>query len=82
MTVFEYLGRQPTEAVYFYFRDTPVEWDARLKAHLVQVAASQRSEALRQSSASQAGSLSLTASWMLRPLQGRGTLGAVLHNPL
>jgi len=65
------------EAVYFYFRDTPVEWDARLKAHLVQVAASQRREALRQSSAS--GSLSLTASWMLRPLQGRGTLGAVLH---
>ena len=65
------------EAVYFYLGDTPVEWDARLKGHLVQIAAKQSREALLRSSAS--GPMSLTASWLLRPLQGRGTLGAVLH---
>ena len=33
------------ETVYYYFRDTPVTWDARLKAHLVQIAALQSREA-------------------------------------
>ncbi len=64
------------EAIYFYFRDTPVAWDARLKAHLVQIAALQGKEALLRRSTRP---LSLTASWLLRPMQGRGTLGAVLH---
>ena len=43
------------EAVYFYLGDTPVEWDARLKGHLVQIAAKQSREALLRSSASGPG---------------------------
>ena len=65
------------EAVYFYYRDALVEWDARLKAHLVQVAAVQSRDTLLGSSASAA--LPLSASWLLRPLQGRNMLGSVLR---
>ena len=61
------------EAVYFYFRGTPVMWDTRLKAHLVQRAALHGKEALLRSAATRP--LSLTASWLLRPMQGRSTLG-------
>jgi len=49
-------------------------WDTRLKAHLVQRAALHGKEALLRSAATRP--LSLTASW---PMQGRSTLGAVLH---
>jgi len=66
------------EAVYFYYKDTPVQWDVRLKAHLGQLAASRCREALLH--ASEAAPMSLTASWLLRPRQGRSTLGSALRS--
>jgi hypothetical protein len=73
------------EAVHFLFKGKWVEWDTSLREDLAQKAAEQcLSRALRPKRG-QAGqeavppTLHLTASWLLRPDQGRSTLGPVLE---
>jgi hypothetical protein len=72
------------EAVYFSYRGAWVEWDARVREELVQRAAEQCVTRILRPKRGRAGeeasppTLSLTASWLLRPNQGRSTLGKVL----
>jgi len=73
------------EVVYFYLKGSPVEWDARLREHLIQVAAAQSMALVGRPTKRKDGtvtpaSISLTADWLLRPEQGRSTLGAVLRS--
>ena len=72
------------EAVYFSFKEAWVEWDARVREELVQRAAERCVTRILRPKRGRAGAeatpptLPLTASWMLRPNQGRSTLGKVL----
>ena len=73
------------EAVYFYFKDSPIEWDARLREHLTQVAASLSMALIGKPTRRRDGTVTpahvpLSAAWLLRPDQGRSTLGAALHS--
>ena len=72
------------EAVYFYHQGAPMEWDAKLKDSLTQVAAAQDALRIRKPTRRKDGSVtpapvSLCAEWLLRPNQGRNTLGEVLR---
>ena len=75
---------QDPDAVYFLLKETWVEWDARLREDLVQRAAEQCVTRILRPKRGRAGAeaspptLPLTASWLLRPNQGRNTLGKVL----
>jgi len=71
------------EAVYFYLKGVPVEWDARLREHLTQVAASQSMALIGKPTRRRDGTVTpahipLSTAWLLRPDQGRSTLGAAL----
>jgi ribonuclease HI len=76
---------QDPEAVYFLVKETWVEWDARAREDLVQRAAEQCVTRILRPKRGRAGAeaspptLPLTASWLLRPNQGRSTLGKVLE---
>ena len=76
---------QDPEAVYFLLKETWVEWDARVREDLVQRAAEQCVTSILRPKRGRAGAeasppaLPLTASWLLRPNQGRSTLGKVLR---
>ncbi len=73
-----------SEAVYLNLKGTWVEWNTRVREDLVQRAAGQYVASILQPKRGRAGSaasppsLPLTASWLLRPNQGRSTLGKVL----
>ena len=75
---------QDPEAVHFCLRETWVEWDTRVRDDLVQRTAEQCVANILQPKRGRAGAepsppaLPLTASWLLRPDQGRSTLGKVL----
>jgi ribonuclease HI len=75
---------QDPDAVYFLLKETWVEWDARVREDLIQRAAEQCVARILQPKRGRAGAeaapptLPLTASWLLRPNQGRSTLGKVL----
>ena len=75
---------QDPDAVYFLLKETWVEWDAWVREDLVQRAAEQCVARILQPKRGRAGAeaapptLPLTASWLLRPDQGRSTLGKVL----
>ena len=75
---------QDPEAVHFCLRETWVEWDTRVRDDLVQRTAEQCVTNILQPKRGRAGAepsppaLPLTASWLLRPDQGRSTLGKVL----
>jgi ribonuclease HI len=72
------------EAVHFRYMEAWVEWDARVREDLVQRAAEQcvtralRPKRVRGGGEASPPTLPLTASWLLRPNQGRSTLGKVL----
>jgi ribonuclease HI len=72
------------EAVYFLYKEAWVEWDARVREDLVQRAAERCVTRMLRPKRERAGeeasppTLPLTASWLLRPNQGRSTLGKVL----
>jgi len=72
------------EAVHFMYRETWVEWDKKVREDLVQRAAELclnrmlRPKRGRAGTAASPPALPLTAAWMLRPNQGRDTLGKVL----
>ena len=73
------------EAAHFLFKEKWIEWDARVRESLVQRAAMQsvtfvlrRAERLQRTETG-AQALPLTATWLLRPEQGRETLGRVLE---
>ena len=73
------------EAVYFYLKGSLVEWDARLREHLTQVAASKCMTMIGRPTRRRDGTVTpahvpLSAEWLLRPDQGRSTLGTVLHH--
>jgi hypothetical protein len=69
------------EAVYFVYKRAWVEWDARVREDLVQRAAERSVTRTLRPKRGQAGEEALpptlppTASWLLRPNQGRSTLG-------
>ena len=73
------------EAVYFYYKGAPIQWDARLREELVQRAAAQcmrrtlQPGRRRTGQEGEAPALPLTAAWMLRPGQGRRLLGKALE---
>jgi hypothetical protein len=73
------------EAVCFLHKETWVEWDARVRQHLVQRAAKRcvarllRPRRGRMGAEALPPTLTLTAAWMLRPNQGRSMLGQVLE---
>ena len=73
------------EAVHFLHKTKWVEWDARVREDLVQRAATQYvARAIRrreERSGAEAGTpaLPFTTEWLLRPDQGRETLGRVLE---
>ena len=75
---------QDPEVVYFLHKEMWVEWDARLREDLVQRAAKccvarlLRPRRGRRGAEASPPTLTLTAAWMLRPNQGRSTLGQVL----
>ena len=75
---------QDPEAVYFLYREAWVEWDARVREDLVQRAAKRcvtrilRPKRGRTEVEASPPMLPITAAWMLRPNQGRSTLGQVL----
>ena len=75
---------QDPEAVYFLYREAWVEWDARVRENVVQRAAGRCINRILKPKCGRAGveasppTLPLTAAWMLRPDQGRSTLGEVL----
>ena len=71
------------EAVYFYHKGAPVEWDSQLRDHLVQVAADVNLQRIGREQRRRDGSVApahipLSTAWLLRPDQGRSTLGGVL----
>ena len=74
------------EAVYFRFKESLVQWDARLRRELVQRAAKRCMEKMLRPRRGQEGhnavaaatSLPLTATWLLREGQGRRLLGKAL----
>ncbi len=72
------------EAVHFLFKGKWVEWDQSLREALTQKAAEQCLSRVLRPKRRRGGqevvppALPLTASWMLRPDQGRSTLGQVL----
>jgi len=72
------------EAVHFLFKGKWVEWDMSFREDLTQKAAEQclsrilRPKRRRGGQEAAPPALPLTASWMLRPDQGRSTLGQVL----
>jgi len=72
------------DAVHFSYKEVWVEWDARVRDELVQRAAERCVTRTLRSKRGRAGveasppTLPLTASWLLRPNQGRSTLGKVL----
>ena len=80
------------QAVYFYYCNQAVEWNARLRKHLTQRAAHQQAAKLLQPHSRPTGQIGdaeapppsrkipLTTSWLLRAGQGRRTLGQVLAN--
>ena len=74
-----------SDAVYFYYKGAPIQWDARLREELVQRAAARRLQRTLQPGRRQTGqggeapALPLTAAWMLRPGQGRRLLGKALE---
>jgi hypothetical protein len=75
---------QDPEGVYFLYRKAWVEWDARVREDLVQRAAKRCVTSIFLPKRRRTGlkasppTLPLTAAWMLRPNQGRRTLGQVL----
>jgi hypothetical protein len=75
---------QDREVVYFLYREVWVEWDARVREDLVQGAAKRcvtrilRPKRGRTDLEASTPTLHVTAAWMLRPNQGRSTLGQVL----
>jgi hypothetical protein len=72
------------EAVHFMYREAWIEWDAKVREDLVQRAAElclnrmQRPKRGRAGAEASSPPLPLTAAWILRPNQGRDTLGKVL----
>ena len=72
------------EAVHFLFKEWWMEWDASLRDELAQRAAEQCVSCAIRPKRGRAGqevvppTLPLTASWLLRPDQGRSMLGHVL----
>ncbi len=72
------------EAVHVMFREAWVEWDAKFREDLVQRAAELCLNRMLRPKRGRAGTedspptLLLTSVWMLRPNQGRDTLGKVL----
>ncbi len=72
------------DAVHFLWKETWVEWDSRLRQDLVQRAAELYLNRLLRPKRGRAAveasppTLPLTVVWMLRPNQGRDTLGRVL----
>ena len=76
---------QDPDAVYFLLKETWTEWDVRLRDDLVQRAAELCVTRILRPRRGRAGAeasppaLPLTASWLLRPNQGRSTLGKVLE---
>jgi hypothetical protein len=77
---------QDLKAVYFNLKGSWVEWDTRVREDLVQRAAGQYVASILKLKRGRAGAEAspptlpcpLTASWLLRPNQGRSTLGKVL----
>ena len=73
------------EAVYFYYKGHPIQWDARLREDLVGRAAVQCLKKTVQPKRRRNGQLEppalpLTASWMLRSGHGRQLLGRALED--
>jgi hypothetical protein len=72
------------DVVHFLWKETWVEWDSRLRQDLVQRAAELylnrilRPKRGRAAAEASPPTLPLTVTWMLRPNQGRDTLGRVL----
>jgi hypothetical protein len=72
------------KAVYFLYKEAWVEWNARVREDMVQRAAERcvtrtlRPKRERAGEEASPPTLPLTASWLLRPNQGRSTLGKVL----
>jgi len=63
------------EAVHFQLKGSWVEWDARVREELTQSAAALR---VRHLLRAETKAMSQTAVWLLRPGQGRETIGKVL----
>ena len=73
------------EAVYFTLNGSQVEWGPQLRNHLVQVAATRGlaligSVTRRRDGSSSPAHVPLSTAWLLRPEQGRSTLGKVLQS--
>ena len=73
------------EAVHFIYKETLVEWDSKLRDHLIQVAASRGMSRIgaptrRRDGTVTPAQMALSTAWMLRPEQGRSTLGGVLRS--
>ena len=73
------------EAVYFYYHNTLVGWEPRLRDYLTQVVAKKGVALVGKETKRKDGSVTWahvpwSAAWLLRSYEGRSTLGGVLHS--